>query len=264
MPRRVLADLKAAWQAGSADNIGIVAAGIAHYALLALVPALGSLVLAYGLFADAATVASHITLISAQLPPSAAELITDQLESVAQGSSGAQGAGLLVALAIALFGARNGARSLMTGLNIAFGVDGMRGFLGGNLMALAITAAGIAGLVLTAATSAALANIAGMFGSIASFLLLLGVAALAAGLLYRFAPHAPAPAWAAIGPGACFFAVTWLAATAAFGFYAANFGSYNATYGALGAVVALITWFWATGFLLLLGGELTALRNRRS
>ncbi|HBQ54862.1 MAG TPA: YihY/virulence factor BrkB family protein, partial [Erythrobacter sp.] len=65
-------------------------------------------------------------------------------------------------------------------------------------------------------------------------------------------------------PGACFFAVTWLAATAAFGFYAANFGSYNATYGALGAVVALITWFWATGFLLLLGGELTALRNRRS
>ena len=33
---------------------------------------------------------------------------------------------------------------------------------------------------------------------------------------------------------------------------------------ALGAVVALITWFWATGFLLLLGGELTALRNRRS
>ena len=262
MPRRVLADLKAAWQAGSADNIGIVAAGIAHYALLALVPALGSLVLAYGLFADAATVASHITLISAQLPPSAAELITDQLESVAQGSSGAQGAGLLVALAIALFGARNGARSLMTGLNIAFGVVGPRGFLGGNLMALAITAAGIAGLVLTAAASAALANIAGMFGSIASFLLLLGAAALAAGLLYRFAPHAPA--WAAIGPGACFFAVTWLAATAAFGFYAANFGSYNATYGALGAVVALITWFWATGFLLLLGGELTALRNRRS
>ena len=55
MPRRVLADLKAAWQAGSADNIGIVAAGIAHYALLALVPALGSLVLAYGLFADACT-----------------------------------------------------------------------------------------------------------------------------------------------------------------------------------------------------------------
>ena len=59
------------------------------------------------------------------------------------------------------------------------------------------------------------------------------------------------------------FAVLWLIATAAFGFYAANFGSYNATYGALGAVLALITWFWATGFLLLFGAELTALRNRR-
>ena len=91
----------------------------------------------------------------------------------------------------------------------------------------------------------------------------MAIAILGAGLLYRFAPNGPAPAWSAIWPGAMTFAVLWLIATAAFGFYAANFGSYNATYGALGAVLALITWFWATGFLLLFGAELTALRNRR-
>ena len=53
-----------------------------------------------------------------------------------------------------------------------------------------------------------------------------------------------------------------MAATAAFAFYAANFGTYNATYGALGAVLALITWFWVTGFLLLLSAELVAHRDR--
>lgn len=56
----MLADLKAAWQAGDTDNIGILAAGIAHYALLALVPTLGALVLGYGLFADPKTVAAHV------------------------------------------------------------------------------------------------------------------------------------------------------------------------------------------------------------
>ena len=65
-------DLKAAWAAASDDNIGILAAGIAHYALLALVPALGALVLAYGLFVDGETVAAHIALLAQSLPASAA------------------------------------------------------------------------------------------------------------------------------------------------------------------------------------------------
>ena len=259
----MLDDLKAAWQAGDTDNIGILAAGIAHYALLALVPTLGALVLGYGLFADPQTVAAHVDLLAGRLPAAAAELIGGQLESVAQGAYGAKGLGLLVSLAIALFGARNGARSLMTGINIAYGTNGARGFVNGNLVALALTAAGLCGFILAAIGSAALAGIGGFFGGLVSLAFLLAIAVLGAGLLYRFAPNGPAPAWSAIWPGAMTFAVLWLIATAAFGFYAANFGSYNATYGALGAVLALITWFWATGFLLLFGAELTSLRNRR-
>ncbi|MGY8973225.1 MAG: YhjD/YihY/BrkB family envelope integrity protein, partial [Sphingomonadales bacterium] len=90
--------MKAAWQAGNTDNIGLLAAGIAHYALLALVPTLGALVLGYGLFADPKTVAAHVDLLAGRLPAAAAELIGGQLESVAQGASGAKGLGLLVSL----------------------------------------------------------------------------------------------------------------------------------------------------------------------
>ena len=103
----------------------------------------------------------------------------------------------------------------------------------------------------------------GPFGELASFIFLLFAASGAAALLYRHAPNNPSPTWSAIWPGAVLFASTWFLATAAFAYYAANFGSYNATYGSLGAVIVLITWFYASGFFLLLGAELAAVRNGR-
>nr|WP_247710946.1 YihY/virulence factor BrkB family protein [Qipengyuania aestuarii] len=256
-----LSDIKAAWSAGSRDNISLIAAGIAHYALLALVPALGALVLAYGVFADPQTVAEHIQLLSANLPAAAAEIIGEQLRNVSEGASGAKGLGLIASLAVAIFGARNAARALVTGLNIAFHAGETRGFIGGNLIALAVTAGGIAGLVITGAISAALALIAGPLGTLASFCFLAGSATVAAAVLYRFAPNQQATHWRAAFSGGVIFALGWIVATAGFAFYAANFGSYNATYGSLGAVVVLITWFYVTALMLLLGGEVAALKS---
>ena len=258
----ILKDLKDAWAAVSDDNIGIVAAGIAHYALLALVPALGAMVLAYGLIADPDTVARHIQLLAQNLPQSASGVIVDQLERITSGEQSAKGAGLLVSLGVALFGARKGAGALLTGLNIAFHAEDDRGFVKSNLAALAITAGGILLLIAIGIASAALAGLPGFLGGLAGLLVTGGAACGAAALLYRYAPNAPAPLWPEVWPGAALFAASWLAASAAFAVYAANFGSYNATYGALGAVVALITWFWATGFLLLLGAEMVTMRTR--
>ncbi|MDG5748106.1 YihY/virulence factor BrkB family protein [Qipengyuania sp. XHP0207] len=253
--------LKAAWTAGSADRISLTAAGIAHYALLALVPALGAVVLAYGIIAEPETVARHIGGLADALPQAAAELIGDQLAQVSQGDSGAQGFGLLIALGIALVGARGAASALITGLNIVFHVDQPRGFLRQNLVALAITAGGAIALAATAGLTAATAGLAGPLARLVTLALMLALAAAGAALIYRFAPGGRRPAWQAAWRGATIFAVLWLAATGAFAFYAANFASYNATYGSLGAVVALITWFWVSGFALLFGAEVTALAD---
>ena len=256
----MLSDLKAAWASGSDNNISLIAAGIAHYALLALVPTLAALVLAYGIFADPATVTGHIRTLSEELPGSAGEIISNQLRNVSEGADGSKGLGLVASLAIALFGARNGARALMTGLNIAFHADEMRGFVRGNLVALAITVCGIAVLVALGGASTAISAIAGPAGAAAG-LVLLGVSAVGgATMLYRFAPNRPSPAWRDILPGALLFAVGWIAATAALGFYAANFGSYNATYGSLGAVIVMITWFYVSALMLLLGAEYAAVK----
>ena len=224
-------------------------------------PALGSVVLAYGIIADPATVAGHIGRLAEALPQTAAELIGDQLSQVSQGGDGTKGLGLLVALAIALIGARGAASALVMGLNIVFHVDEPRGFVRSNLVALAITLGGGVGLVAAGILTAASAGLAGPFARIATLALMLGLAATGAALVYRFGPAGRRPAWHAAWRGAAVFALLWLAATGAFAFYAANFASYNATYGSLGAVVALITWFWVSGFALLFGAELVALED---
>ena len=57
-----------AWGETGKDNVGIVAAGVAFYAFLALVPLLGATVLTYGLVAEPATVLRHANAVTQMLP----------------------------------------------------------------------------------------------------------------------------------------------------------------------------------------------------
>ena len=50
------------WKESTQDNIGLVAAGVAFYAFLALVPLLGAIVLIYGLFAEPSTVMRNLNI----------------------------------------------------------------------------------------------------------------------------------------------------------------------------------------------------------
>jgi membrane protein len=50
----------------------------------------------------------------------------------------------------------------------------------------------------------------------------------------------------------------WLAASALFSWYAANFGSFNKTYGSLGAVIGFMTWIWLSVIVVLIGAKMNA------
>jgi hypothetical protein len=84
---------------------------------------------------------------------------------------------------------------------------------------------------------------------------------LAVAILYRFAPNIQVR-WRWIFLGAIAFAVLWILATAAFGFYVATFGNYGATYGALASVIILMLWFYLTAVLLVGGAEVVAVFAR--
>lgn len=262
------------WSEGSADNIGIVAAGVAFYAFLALVPLLGAFVLIYGLAADAPTVERHILALAETLPRSAAELIGEQLHKVVEDSSGKKGLGLLLAVAISLFGARNAAGAVVTAMNIAYDEEESRGFIKLNLLALAITVGAVLAAILAVIAMGALAALADLLpqasgatvllGKIASLLLILLMGMAGAATFYRFGPDRDQARWEWVTPGSLLGALGWMILTALFGIYVSNFANYDATYGSLGAVVVLLTWLYLSAYILLLGAEINAELERQT
>ena len=256
------------WKQSTEDNIGLVAAGVAFYGFLALVPLLGATVLTYGLVAAPQTVLENVKSLTGVMPADAAKLVGDQLMSVVKTSDGKKGFGLLLAIAIALFGARNAAGSVVTALNIAYEEKETRGLIKVNLLALAITAAAVVLAIIATVAIAGLGHLQKLFpnlpdivvtiGKIASFALLLAGAAGAAATLYRYGPNRQLAKWTWITPGSIFAAAGSLLLTLGFGFYASKFGNYGKTYGSLATVVVLLTWMYLSAYVLLFGAELNS------
>lgn len=252
----------------SSDNVGLMAAGVAFYSFLALFPLLGATVLTYGLVTDPASVLRHMAALTTMLPADIANIVGDQLLSVVQTSSGKKGVGLLIALGVAIFGARNAAGAIITALNIAYEEEEKRGFLKTNLMALVITACAVVALVIAAGAVAILGSVDEMMpvsgplliaaSKALSYVVLALAAAAGAAALYRYGPSRDKAKWAWLTPGSLLFAVAWVILTLAFGFYIARFGNYGATYGSLSAVVVLLTWLYLSSYALLFGGELNS------
>ena len=59
-------------------------------------------------------------------------------------------------------------------------------------------------------------------------------------------------------PGAAISISIWLIGSWALSFYLSNFTNYNATYGSMGAIIALMLWFYITALAILMGAELNA------
>jgi membrane protein len=256
------------WKQSTEDNVGLVAAGVAFYAFLAIVPLLGATVLTYGIIADPQTVVANVKSLSSAMPHDAAKLIGEQLMGVVQTSGSKKGLGLLLAIAIALFGARNAAGSLITALNIAYEEEETRSFLRVNLLSLAITAAAVAMAIVALLAITAVGYFEKLLphapsvliaaGKILSYVLLLFGAAAAAATLYRYGPNRKKARWAWITAGTVFAAVVWLLLTFGFGFYVAHFGNYNKTYGSLATVVIMVTWLYLSAYVFVFGAELNS------
>ena len=77
-------------------------------------------------------------------------------------------------------------------------------------------------------------------------------------LLYWAAPNVRGRGFQWISPGSVLATLIWLAASAGFALYAANFGSYNKTYGTLAGAIVFLVWLWLTNLAILLGLEFDA------
>ena len=256
------------WKESSKDNVSVVAAGVAFYGFLAMVPMLGAIILIYGLAADPQTVVKHARDLSTVMPGDVAKLIGEQLLNVTETSGGKKGLGLAVAIAVALWGARNSASSIITALNIAYEEEEKRGFLKVILLSLIMTvgavALGLLGGVAIGVMNAlqhffpSLGGFGVFLGKLLTYLMLAAVAAAAAATMFRYAPSRDKAKWTWITPGSVIFAAAWILLTLGFGLYVSSFGNYGATYGSLSAVVVLLTWLYLSSYALLLAAELNS------
>lgn len=77
-------------------------------------------------------------------------------------------------------------------------------------------------------------------------------------VLYWIAPNKKFKCIDAL-PGAIFASVGWLLVSYGFSYYVSNFGNYSAMYGSIGAVIVLMIWFFLSGIIIIVGGEINAL-----
>jgi membrane protein len=256
------------WRQTWIDNVGLVAAGVAFYGFLALVPLLGLIVLAYGTVAEPETVVSNMRALTAILPTNIAVFIGEQLMSAVQSSQGTKGVGILAALAVAFYGGSNGAGAIITALNIAYQESEKRSLLRFYLLALGMTAVAVVLALLALAATTTVAFLGDLYphaspaelvlGKAAAYLVLLLVGAAIAATLYRYAPSRENARWQWITPGSLFTAITWLLLTLGFGFYVTRVADYQATYGSLGAIIALLTWLYLSAYVFVIGAELNS------
>jgi membrane protein len=264
--RRVMAEVKE-------DNVSLLAAGVAFYAMLAIFPAIIALVTVYGMVADPAEVESQVSEFAKGLPSGADELITQQLTNVVNAGEQALSIGLALSLLAVLWSASGGVQGLVKSLNLVYDERETRGFVKLRGLSLLLTLGAIVvavvALVLIAVFPAVIDDLGlGEAGRLAAsigrwvILALLVLAALA--VLYRFAPDRANPRWRWVSWGAVVALVLWLLGSFGFSWYVDNFGKYNQTYGALASVIILLLWLYLSAFAVLLGAEFDAEIERQT
>jgi membrane protein len=249
------------------DRLLALAAGVAFYSLIALFPGIAAGVSSYALFANTATISSHLSIAADIVPSSALDIVDQEITRIAAKSDGRLTFGFLIGLAIALWSANAGMKAIFDALNIIYDEEEKRGIVRLNLVSLffticAIVAAGLAvALVVVFPLLLAAFGVTSFDHPIVGYLrwpLLFVLLILGLSVLYRYGPSRRRVKWRWLSVGSVAAALAWLGVSSLFSWYLGNFANYNATYGALGAVVGMMMWMWLSTIVVLIGAELNS------
>ena len=231
------------------QEISFLAAGIAYYMFVSLLPLLLLGLVVGTLVGGAAFAARIVSAAGAVLTPAASTLLEDALTSGA-----GRGGATVLGLGVTTWSALKVFRGLDSAFSRVYGTHERRSLVGGlvdGLSALAGIGLALAGL----AAVSALGAILGLRVALGGFALMpvLTVAFLP---LYYLFPDEQMSLGSAL-PGAMFAGVGWTVLGTGFSVYAAQADSYQ-VYGVVGGVLLLVTWFYFAGQVLLVGAALNA------
>jgi len=255
------------------DRVSLAAAGCGFYATMALFPAISVLISVYGLAFNVQSVEQQLALLRELLPPPAFALISERVHELVSQPNDTLSISLLVSLVVAFWSASAGTKSVLSALNVAYDTVERRGILGFQLTALAMTLCAVAAAVLAIAVLVFLPTVIWFIGlsdysasliNIFSMALLVVLVGGSIALLYRYGPSRERLRGRQIFAGAILATLLWLIASTGLSYYVAHIARFGVTYGPLGAVVAIMLWFYLTAYAVLLGAEVNSQLEHRN
>ena len=248
-------------------NLDLISAGVAFWSMMAIFPAVAAVIALWGFLADPEMIQGQLDALRPFVPEDAFNLLNRQVRLLILTTHSTLGWATIISTGAALWSTRAGVGALLRGLNAAYDTTPRAG-IWSTLWALVMTVA-LIGVSLFAMASVLVAPVVLSLLPLGAqtqaaliavrWLLTVLVILLALGLIYRYGPNhrgARRPAW--ISPGAIVALGIWAIASAGFTLYLANFGNYNRIYGSIGAVIALLMWFFISAFTVLMGAAWNA------
>ncbi len=247
-------------------NLGLIAAGVAFYAILAIFPGLAATIALWGIVGDPGLALAQLEEFQAVIPGDVYRLLSGQLRKLSTTDGLTLGWASVLSFSFALWSARAGAAALMRGLNAIYDAPNRAG-LSQYIRALLLTASLIGVLLVAMACIVILPVVLAFvplgpwtgFGvEVLRWVVGIGVLMIGFALIYRLGPNLEGRRPKLISPGAAFATVGWVGASVGFSIYLRNFGTYNEVYGSIGAVIVMLMWLFISAYLVLLGGALNA------
>jgi membrane protein len=255
------------------DNLVGRAAELGFYFIFALFPSLFTATSLLGIAARSASRIYYSLLgyLAIVIPPNALGTV---LETFNQTTVAATSGKLTFGLAAAIWSASVGFSAIQDSLNVVYNVKETRSYVAARLSAIGVT------IILMVLVTLMLASLLGadFLSRMASvhiyhhFVIAL-ITAIVRGVgwafaiillslffavIYYFAPDVKASHWHWLTPGSAVGIIGWILASIGLRAYVHFFNNYTVTYGGLGAVIVLLTWFYLTGLMLLLGAEINS------
>ncbi|MFJ9057955.1 MULTISPECIES: YihY/virulence factor BrkB family protein [unclassified Streptomyces] len=251
------------------DELTDRAAALTYYGVLSLFPALLVLVSLLGITGRSAT-DRLVSNLSRLAPGSARDIITQAVEEL-RDSAGTGSVMAIAGLVLAVWSASGYVAAFIRAANAVYDMpEGrpvwkilpVRVGVTVVLMVLAVASAVIVvftgGLARQAGGALGIGDSALTVWSIAKWPVLIVLVIVMIAILFWATPNAKVKGFRWVTPGSFLALALWLAASAGFALYVANFASYNKTYGTMAGVVVFLVWLWISNLAILFGLEFDA------
>ena len=251
------------------DELADRAAALTYYGILALFPALLVLVSLLGIMGRSTT--QRVLDNIQDLAPGTVQDVLRNMVRQMQGTAGIGSVLAIVGLVLAVWSASGYVAAFIRSANAVYDIpEGrpvwkvlpVRVGLTVVLMVLAVVSAMIVvftgGLAEKAGGALGIGDTALTVWSIAKWPVLVVLVTIMIAILYWATPNAKIRGFRWITPGSFLALLIWMAASAGFAVYLANFASYNKTYGTFAGVIIFLVWLWITNLAILLGLECDA------